>query len=59
MAELIIIIGMIFVMTAEKFASIIQLNKEKKIQKKCDGSKNCCKEKCPVQGIYTFYILGY
>ena len=52
LGELIICLGMIFVLSAEKFASIFQVKRQ--IQRnKCDGGENCCKEQCPVQGLFT------
>ncbi|XP_066912851.1 zinc transporter ZIP3-like [Clytia hemisphaerica] len=48
--ELVIILGMILVLSAEKFASLIQINHQEK-KTKCDGSESCCQEECAVQGV--------
>jgi len=50
-AELVVIFGMIIVLAAEKLANIIQIKQERK-PKKCDGSEDCCKDVCKVQGYY-------
>ena len=58
-AELVVMLGMIMVLAAEKLASIIQINRENK-KSKCDGSENCCKVTCEVQqGFYKLYFQSF
>ena len=58
-AEFTICMGMLIVMTAERFASLIQAKKAEEKQN-CDASKDCCKVRCKKGGqffIYFFFFL--
>ena len=56
--------GMLIVMTAERFASLIQAKKAEEKQN-CDASKDCCKVRCKKGGqffiyyYYFFFIFTY
>ena len=53
--------GMLIVMTAERFASLIQAKKDEE-KRNCDASKDCCKVRCKKGRQFfslflSFYIL--
>ena len=55
--------GMLIVMTAERFASLIQAKKDDE-KRNCDASKDCCKVRCKKGRQFfslflSFYILFF
>ena len=57
-AEFTICMGMLIVMTAERFASLIQAKKAEEKQN-CDASKDCCKVRCKKGGQFFIYFFFF
>ena len=49
---------MLIVMTAERFASLIQAKKDEE-KRNCDASKDCCKVRCKKGGQFFMFLSFY